>query len=134
MMNVSVIIPAYNASATLAATVESLLAQTFPHWEALIVDDGSDDDTVAVAESFGERDPRIRIIRQSHQGVSSARNTGIAQARCEWLLFLDADDWISPRHLERLTGKLSANAELGGVYCWYSRVAADGTLVEGEQC
>src|SRR5438045_6025761 len=101
MINVSVIIPAYNASATLAETVESLLAQTCSHWEAIIVDDGSDDDTVAVAKSFAERDMRIRVVRQPHQGISAARNTGIDQARYEWLLFLDADDWLLPRALER---------------------------------
>ncbi len=133
MINVSVIIPAYNALATLAETVESLLAQSFPHWEALIVDDGSDDDTVAVAESFAGRDTRIRVIRQAHQGVSAARNTGIDQARYEWLLFLDADDWLLPRHLEHLTGKLVTNSQLDGAYCWYCRVAADGTFVEEDQ-
>ena len=64
MINVSVIIPAYNASATLAETVESLLAQTCPHWEALIVDDGSDDDTVAVAKGLTEKDARLRVIER----------------------------------------------------------------------
>jgi len=77
-MNVSVIIPAYNAEATLAQTLESLLAQTFSEWEAIVVDDGSTDGTAAVVAGFARRDARIRSVSGPHQGVSAARSAGIA--------------------------------------------------------
>ena len=96
-MNVSVIIPAYNAVETIADTLESLIAQTYPHWEAIVVNDGSSDATDEITREFVERDARIRMITQPNGGEGAARNTGIAQAQYDWLLFLDADDWILVR-------------------------------------
>ena len=75
------------------------------------------------------RDSRIRLMRQSNSGAGAARNAGIAEAQQAWLLFLDADDWIVPVHLERLTIELQSNPELDAVVCGYARVAADGTCV-----
>jgi glycosyltransferase involved in cell wall biosynthesis len=128
-MNVSVIIPAYNAAETIADTLESLLAQTHSNWEAIVVDDGSNDETAEVTKNFIERDARIRMIKQPNGGEGAARNAGIAQARYDWLLFLDADDWILPLHLERLTYELVSNPELDAVHCLSARVACDGTLI-----
>jgi glycosyltransferase involved in cell wall biosynthesis len=128
-MNVSVIIPAYNAAKTLAETLESLLAQTHSDWEAIVVDDGSKDQTAVIAASFAERDSRVRTFSQPQGGEAAARNAGIALARYDWLLFLDADDWISPAHLERMTGELMAHPELDAVHCGSARVAPDGTLI-----
>ena len=125
-MNVSVVIPAYNAAATLADTLESLLAQTFREWEAIVVDDGSTDDTAPVVAGFAQRDVRIRSVSGPHQGVSAARNTGIASARHDWLFFLDADDRIDPIHLERLTGKLRDEPEWDAAYCGWVRLGSDG--------
>jgi len=125
-MNVSIIIPAYNAAKTIAETLEAVCAQSSPNWEAIIVDDGSSDETVAIAKSFAHRDARFRITHQPHQGLSAARNKGISIARFDWLLFLDADDWILPPYLERLTGVLQADAELDAVYCRYASVTSDG--------
>ena len=124
---VSVIIPAYNAAGTLAETLESLLAQTHGGWEAIIVDDGSTDRTAEVANRYTAEDRRMRLVRRANGGESAARNTGIAEARYEWLLFLDADDWIAPTHLERLTGELAADPRLDAVHCGYARVTKDGT-------
>ncbi|MGH2522485.1 MAG: glycosyltransferase family 2 protein, partial [Anaerolineales bacterium] len=128
-MNVSVIIPAYNAAETLAQALESLCAQTFGEWETIVVDDGSSDETAAIAGRFVAREPRIRVISQPHWGGSVARNTGLRLARFEWLLFLDADDWILPRHLERLTAALQADPALDAVYCGWKRVTSDGALI-----
>ena len=127
-MNVSVVIPAYDAADTIADTLESLLAQTHREWEAVVVDDGSRDDTAKVVEGFTRRDARIRMVRQANAGEAGARNTGIAAAQYEWLLFLDADDWIAPAYLERMTGALAADPTLDAVHCGYARVAADGSL------
>jgi glycosyltransferase involved in cell wall biosynthesis len=127
-MNVSVVIPAYDAADTIADTLESLLAQTHRGWEAIVVDDGSRDATATVVEAFTKRDARIRMVRQANAGEAGARNTGIAAAQSDWLLFLDSDDWIAPQYLERMTGALSADAGLDAVHCGYARVAADGSF------
>jgi len=128
-MHVSIVIPARNAARTIADTLESVCAQTCDTWEAIVVDDGSTDETARIADGFAERDSRIRVIRQTGAGESGARNTGIGHARHEWLLFLDADDWISPLHLERLTGELERDPELDAVHCGSVRVSPDGTQV-----
>ena len=125
-MHVSVIIPARNAGETLEATLESLRVQTDPDWEAIVIDDGSTDATVAIAERFAERDRRFRVVSQANRGVSAARNTGIGLARYDWLLFLDADDWIVLQHLERMTQVLKADDSLDAIYCGWAYVTPDG--------
>jgi len=92
----AVIVPAWNAAATLAHALDSVLAQTCPAHEIIVVDDGSQDGTAAVAAGYGER---VRLIRQANRGVSAARNAGAAAATAEWLCFLDADDWYYPERL-----------------------------------
>lgn len=129
---VSVIVPAYNAEPTIAETLESLLAQSCPDWEAIIVDDGSTDSTPEIARQFGTRDPRIRLVQRANGGEAAARNTGISQANNDWLLFLDSDDWIAPRHIERMTAELIAHPELDAVHCGSIRVAGDGTYVSDD--
>jgi glycosyltransferase involved in cell wall biosynthesis len=131
-MNVSVVIPAYNAADTIADTLESLLAQTHRGWDAIVVDDGSRDATATVVEAFTKRDARIRMVRQANAGEAGARNTGIEAARHDWLLFLDSDDWIAPTFLERMTSVLAADPGLDAVHCAYVRVAADGTQVRDD--
>jgi glycosyltransferase involved in cell wall biosynthesis len=96
--SVSVVIPAYNSARTLGRTLESVISQTFPPLEILVVDDGSGDDTAAVAEAFG---PPVRVIRKLNGGPASARNLGVHQARGHWIAFLDADDQWIPTKLER---------------------------------
>ncbi|NJO55932.1 MAG: glycosyltransferase family 2 protein [Rhodospirillales bacterium] len=126
---VSVVIPACNAAATLSETLDSLIAQRFADWEAIVVDDGSDDDTAAVAAAYAERDARIRLIRQSRSGVCAARNAGIATCLHDWLLFLDADDWVTPDHLLRMTDRLHTSPEIDAVHCGWVRVAPNGARV-----
>ncbi len=129
-LSVSVVIPAYNAAGTIGETLESVLAQSHGSWEAVVVDDGSTDSTAETVRRFAQRDARIRLISQANAGEGGARNTGVAEARFDWLLFLDADDWISPRHLERMTAELRAHPDLDAVHCGYARVTPDGTHVE----
>ncbi|MFN0178291.1 MAG: glycosyltransferase [Gemmatimonadales bacterium] len=128
-MKVSVVIPAFDAAETIEETLASLLAQTHADWEAIVVDDGSRDRTAAIAEEFARRDSRIRLVRQPNAGEAGARNTGIAAAAGDWLLFLDADDWISPDHLARMTGALAADPTLDAVHCRYARVAGNGVQI-----
>ncbi|MGF1482212.1 MAG: glycosyltransferase family 2 protein [Cyanophyceae cyanobacterium] len=99
-MKVSIVIPAHNSAATLEETLSSVRAQTFAEWEAIIVNDGSFDQTETVAQCLADEDSRIQVVRQPQGGVSAARNTGIVRAQHDWLLFLDADDWLAPAHLE----------------------------------
>lgn len=93
----SVIIPAYNVAATLARALDSVLTQTWPAHEIIVVDDGSNDATAAVAAGYGEK---IRYLRQDNAGVSVARNQGVQIASGDWLAFLDADDWYYPDRLK----------------------------------
>ncbi len=127
---VSVVMPAYNAAATIGEAIESVLAQTMPHWELIVVDDGSTDETAAVVQRYGEQDGRIHLLQQANAGGSAARNSGIAQARFAWLLFLDADDWLLPAHLEKMTAALVQDASLDAVHCGWHRVAPDGSRGE----
>src|SRR5579862_3871449 len=77
-MAISVVIPAYNASAFLKETLDSVLAQSFPAWELIVVDDGSTDDTAKIVEYYAQRDKRVKLIRQQNVGTAKARNTGAA--------------------------------------------------------
>ena len=124
--SVSVVVPAFNAGETIAETLESLVAQTYTRWEAIVVDDGSSDDTAAVAQRHVDRDSRIRLIRQKHLGVGAARNAGIAHARHNWLLFLDAHDWLRPRALELLARAVVADGTLDAVHGGWAQVADNG--------
>lgn len=97
MTKISVLIPAYNCTATLRETVESVLAQTRPADEVLIMDDGSTDETRALAQSY---EPQVKVFWQSNGGVAQARNALTARATGELIAFLDSDDLWHPRYLE----------------------------------
>ena len=106
MPRVSVIIPAYNAAATIAGTVESVLAQTCQDFEIICVDDGSTDATVAIIKQFGER---VRLIEQANSGPAAGRNNGARNSSGEYLAFLDADDLWAPQFLERSVAALDSD-------------------------
>ncbi|MEM7063909.1 MAG: glycosyltransferase [Cyanobacteria bacterium P01_B01_bin.77] len=125
-MNVSIVIPAYNAAETIEKSVASLQAQTIPNWEVIIVNDGSNDKTETIVERLVAQDRRIHLVNQTNQGVSAARNTGINQAQYDWLGFLDADDWLDPQYLERMTAALAADPNLDAVHCGMRRIDLDG--------
>lgn len=103
--SVSAVVPCYNGARFLRETLESALAQTHPPLEVIVVDDGSTDDSAAIAASLG---PPVRVIRQANQGESVARNRGIDEACGDWLAFLDADDLWHPR---KLAAQLAAVGE-----------------------
>ena len=94
--SVSVIIPVYNVEAYVERCIESVAAQTCADFEALLVDDGSPDGSGAILERWARRDPRFRVLHKENGGLSSARNAGMDAARGDYLLFVDADDWIDP--------------------------------------
>ena len=113
-LSISVVIPAYNAEGCVVRAVESVLAQSRPAMEVIVVDDGSRDATAAVAERFG---PAVRVLRQANGGPAAARNHGVREAGGEWIAFLDADDAWLPQKLERQAEKLDG-AQVGVVHCY----------------
>jgi len=124
MPKVSVVIPAYNAMTYLSETVESVFQQTFTDFEVLIINDGSLD---GIEEWVAQlTDPRVKLISQPNQGVSVARNTGIAQARGEYIAFLDADDLWKPTKLEKQVHRLENDPAVGLVYTWTTLVDQGG--------
>lgn len=124
---VTVISPVYNVGRYLAETIESVLGQTFADFEYLIVDDGSSDDTVALARSFEARDPRIRVLEADHGGSSQARNLGIVEAVGSCIAFCDGDDRWHPTFLERsLTVLESAPATVGATFCAFHHIDEQG--------
>lgn len=97
----SIIIPVFDLETYIEATLRSVVAQTYPDWEAIVVDDASRDGSLKKAEDFARQDPRIRVMRNSRsKGVSGARNTGIDHSNGQWIAFLDGDDLLDPRALE----------------------------------
>lgn len=127
-VGVSIIIPAHNAGGTLEATLNSVLQQSYPEWEAIIVDDGSTDGLGTMAQKWVDRDRRFRLLRQEKAGVSAARNRGLVETLHPFVLFLDADDRIAPTHLERMVGVLLADSTLDAVHCGWQRVLPSGVL------
>ncbi len=106
---VSVIIPVYNGARYLSAAIESVLVQEYRSVEIIVIDDGSDDDTAAVAKSFG---PTVHYSYQPNHGPATARNRGVARAKGEFLAFLDADDWWHPQKVARQVALLTQQRHL----------------------
>jgi peptidoglycan/xylan/chitin deacetylase (PgdA/CDA1 family)/GT2 family glycosyltransferase/2-polyprenyl-3-methyl-5-hydroxy-6-metoxy-1,4-benzoquinol methylase len=127
---ISIVIPARNAAATLAETLDSVLAQSIGDWEAIIVDDGSTDATAAITASYAARDPRFSGVTGPGKGVGNARNLGIAAARGKYLHFLDADDWNDPSFYEKLLNALAAHPGATIAYCGYCRIMPGGGVTE----
>ena len=123
---VSIITPAYNAEGTLAETIESVLAQTYPFWEMLIVDDQSTDGTLALAESYAKQDQRIKVLRSpKNLGCAGARNVALEQAQGRFVCFLDADDLWLENKLESQIGFTKTNGAALSYSC-FRCISADG--------
>lgn len=124
MPAVSIVMPCYNAARHLPASVGSVLAQTFADWELIAVDDGSTDGTSAWFKAHP--DARIRPLSQANQGVSAARNTGLAAARGRYIAFLDADDTWAEGFLENMLTGLQAHPDAVLAYCGWQNVGLPG--------
>lgn len=101
-MDVSIIMPCYNAEATLSESIQSVLAQTHTAYELILIDDGSTDATRSIMEDYCSRDPRIRVLfNDKNRGVSYTRNYGVSQAKYDWIALLDGDDLWTPDKLDK---------------------------------
>lgn len=128
---VSIVIPAYNAEATIDDTLRSVRAQTHGALEIIVVDDGSTDTTLFLAKRHAADDPRVEVIHQPNAGVAAARNTGLQQARSDLLAFIDADDLWAPTKIERQLQALQGTAlpRVGVVYTWTARIDSRGIVL-----
>lgn len=131
MPTISVIIPAYNAEKTIQETIESVLNQTFPDLELIIINDGSTDGTLEVISSI--KDSRIQVLSFPNSGAQKSRNRGIEQAVGEYLSFIDADDLWTPDKLERQLKALQDNPEAGVAYSWTDYIDESGEPLPGGQ-
>lgn len=119
MKKISVIIPMYNSEAFIGQCIRSVMEQTYPEWEAVVIDDGSSDQGAVICERMCREDSRIRLYRQENMGVSCARNKGLDLALGEYVFFLDSDDAVHPRLFEEMISQANAkDAEL--VFCGYT--------------
>ena len=125
---VSVIVPAYNAEATLAEAVGTALRGTHSDFEVIVVDDGSSDGTLAVADTLARADPRIRLHRQSNRGVSAAFNAGLGRARGEYVARLDSDDLWHPAKLVRQVAAARRDPQAAFIYTFVRYVDAQGRV------
>lgn len=129
---VTVVIPAFNAEATVARTLQSVLAQTFEHLEVLVVDDGSTDSTPQIVRDLARGDARIRVLRQENGGVARARNLGIRSARGAYVAPVDADDLWHPTKIEKqMAVLLAADPATAFVYC-ASRIIDEEDRIVGQ--
>ena len=109
---VTVLMPAYNAERHLAPAIESVLAQTHDDFELLVIDDGSKDNTFAVAQAYAARDARVRAITQPNAGIAHTMNRGLELTRSEWVFCMHADDEMMPNRLERQLAFLAAHPDV----------------------
>jgi glycosyltransferase involved in cell wall biosynthesis len=128
---VSVIIPAYNAEKFLAASIRSVLAQTYRNFEIMVIDDGSTDTTAQVTRSFGDE---VRYIHKQNGGQASALNLGTRNARGEYVAFQDADDIWLPDKLERQCQHLDVNPQFGMVCTDLSEVDEELRVIQTSKC
>lgn len=125
---VTVVIPVYNVCSYLEATLVSLEQQSFQAFEAIVVDDGSTDDSAQVAQVFCQRDARFRLVAKPNGGLSSARNFGIRHAQTDYIAMLDGDDLYEPKKLENHVNWLDRDASIGVVYSASKTIRDDGKL------
>ena len=111
MCKISIVVPVYNTEQYLPRCLDSIVNQSFSDFEVLLIDDGSTDGSGAICDAYAEKDGRVRVSHQENGGVSSARNTGLDNAKGEWICFVDSDDFLNGGFFEHFMIK-SASADL----------------------
>ncbi|MDE7424754.1 MAG: glycosyltransferase [Lachnospiraceae bacterium] len=125
---VSIIVPVYNGENVLKRCIESILCQTFKDWELLLIEDGSQDKSQVICESYEKQDDRIRLISKENEGVSATRNRGIKEAKGQYIQFVDCDDYLMDTYLEVMVSKM-IEQKVDLVITGYTRHKA-GKIVE----
>ena len=128
---VTVVIPMYNIETHIDACLGSVLAQSQMDWRCILVDDGSSDRSCERAMAYA--DARLEVVRQENRGVSAARNVGLARTRTPFVMFLDADDFLHPTALARLTSSLAQTPSAAAAFGSFRKVLADGSPYPGEK-
>ena len=114
---ISIIISVYNSEQTLDACLESLVSQTYPHLEIILVDDGSVDGTLALCRAWEQKNPRIRVFHQENGGLSAGRNTGLKYVTGKWIMFVDGDDVLEPDTAKALLSFCDDETDIVGGCC-----------------
>ncbi|NEQ54987.1 MAG: glycosyltransferase, partial [Leptolyngbya sp. SIO3F4] len=124
---ISVIIPAYNSAKTIQVSIDSVLSQTFSDFELIVIDDGSTDKTLELVKSI--KDPRLKLFSFENAGAATARNRGIANAKSDFIAFLDADDvWLPEKLVDQLAA-FEHDPSAGLVYSWSDYINANGDFL-----
>lgn len=122
MQMISIVVPVYNAEKYLKKSIESILNQTYPAWEMILVDNGSEDNSFQICKEYAKQDERIQVLRQyQNRGVSVARNLGLERVGGNYLTFLDADDWVDEDYLKRLVD-LQKETQADMLVCQFQKV------------
>jgi glycosyltransferase involved in cell wall biosynthesis len=130
---VSIVMPAFNAAEFLDDAICSILDQTFRDFEFIVIDDGSTDDTARILEKYAKVDNRVKVFRQTNEGMIPALNRGCRLARGQFIARMDADDISLPHRIERQVEFLERHPEIGIVGTWASRMDENGSII-GEWC
>lgn len=125
-MKLSIIIPAYNAAKYIERCVESIVSQNYSDIEILLIDDGSTDETLAICQGLSCKHSNIIVLHKNNEGVSSARNYGIDNACGEYLMFVDADDYLLPGTLAQAIGVVNSYAEADFYVYGFDRISRNG--------
>lgn len=130
----SIIVPVYNAEKTLKRCVDSLLCQSTADYEIILVNDGSTDSSLSILNEYAQKDKRVKIINKPNGGVSSARNAGIEAAQGEYIMFVDADDFVDKEYVEAMLDAPKSDLVYSGVISYNDTTQKiDGTIVEFEE-
>ena len=125
---ISIIVPIYKIERYLRQCIDSILAQTFTDFELLLIDDGSPDECPAICDEYAKKDARIRVFHKPNGGLTSARNYGLYNAKGEWVIHIDGDDWIEPTYVEELyNAVIKNNADIA--ICGLRFAYKDGSFV-----
>jgi glycosyltransferase involved in cell wall biosynthesis len=127
--SITMLMPAYNAEATIAESISSLQAQTYTDWELLVLDDGSSDRTAEICSAMAAGDPRIKVIRLEHQGLCGVLNYGLRTAKTRLIGRLDSDDICGPIRLEKQLKFLAENPDVKVLGTWGRRINNSGRAV-----
>lgn len=126
---ISIIVPIYKIERYLRQCIDSILAQTFTDFELLLIDDGSPDGCPAICDEYAEKDARIHVFHKQNGGLTSARNYGLDNAKGEWIMHIDGDDWIEPTYIEELYNAAIKNKTEIAI-CGFRFAFEDGRYIE----